>query len=375
MPLIPEVVNQPTPGLSPRPHIPISAPFIGAEERAAVLSVLDSGMLAQGPLVAELESRFAQLANVRHAVATSSGTTALWLALLGHRVGPGDEVVTTPFTFVASVNAILLVGATPVFADVEEETFNLDPDLVEAAITPRTRAILAVHLYGQPCRMDRLAEIALRHGVVLLEDAAQAVGASFAGRPAGSFGTAAWSLYATKNVMAGEGGLVTTDDDEVAERVQLLRSHGMRARYQYEMLGYNFRMTDLGAALALAQLDRLEWLTSRRRENAAALSRLLTGVATPVEADGCFHVWHQYTVRLPDPAAREAAVSRLADAGVGTGVFYPVPVHRFDHVRRAAGEYRLPVSERLAETVLSLPVHPLVETEDLKWVATCVNRL
>lgn len=357
------------------PHIPISRPQIGPEEKAAVLEVLDSGMLAQGPRVAAFEEAFSRVAGTRHAVATSSGTTALHLALLANGVGPGDEVITSPFTFIASVNTILFVGARPVFADIDEATFNIDPERLMAAITPRTKAVMPVHLYGQPCDMEPITALAREHGLAIIEDAAQAVGATYAGRSVGSFGTAAFSLYATKNVMTGEGGMITTDDDAVADRARLLRNHGMRKRYQYDMLGYNFRLTDVLAAIGLVQLRRLEAATARRQANARFLNLELESVATPVVKEGRTHVWHQYTVRLPEGADRERAIRRLEAAGIGTGVFYPQGAHRFDHVRQAAGAVDMPVTDRVARSVISLPVHPLLEPSDLERIAAAVNAL
>ncbi|RLC61525.1 MAG: aminotransferase DegT [Chloroflexi bacterium] len=355
--------------------IPISKPLIGEAEKKGVLEVLESGMLAQGPRVRRLEERFAQVCGTRYAVATSSGTTALHIALLAHGIGPGDEVITTPFTFIATVNSILFVGAKPVFVDIEEETFNINPALIEAAVTPRTRAIIPVHLYGHPCEMDAVMEIARRHDLIVIEDAAQAVGATYKGRPVGSFGTGCFSLYATKNVMSGEGGMITTDDEALAERGRMLRNHGMRRRYHYEFLGYNFRMSDLHAAIGLAQMDRLEEFTARRRKNAAYLSAHITGVITPRVREGCEHVWHQYTVRVGSGRDRDAAVRRLNEAGVGTGIFYPLPAHRYDYIRAVVGDVHLPVAERLAREVLSLPVHPGLSQADLERIVEAVNRL
>jgi perosamine synthetase len=357
------------------PLIPLSRPWIGPEEKAAVLEVLESGMLAQGPRVAALEAAFSSVTGARHAIATSSGTTALHLALLAHGIGPGDEVITSPFTFIASVNAILFTGAKPVFADIEETSFNIDPERLEAAITSRTKAVMPVHLYGQPCDMDEICEIALKHNVVLLEDAAQAVGATYRGRHVGTFGTAVFSLYATKNVMSGEGGIITTDDDHVADMARLLRNHGMRNRYEYELLGYNFRLTDVLAAIGIAQLGRIEEATRRRRSNAAYLNASIRGVMTPVVKEGRDHVWHQYTVRLPQGADRGDAARRLGEEGVGTGVFYPRGAHRFPHVHAHTGDLDLPVTDRVAASVLSLPVHPLLDKSDLERIAAAVNSL
>jgi dTDP-4-amino-4,6-dideoxygalactose transaminase len=357
--------------------IPISRPQISEAEKKAVLEVLESGMLAQGPRVARLEERFAEVCGTHHAVATSSGTTALHIALLAHGIGPGDEVITTPFTFIATVNAILFVGARPVLVDVEEETFNIDPALIETAITPRTRAIIPVHLYGYPCDMDAVMEIARRHGLLVIEDAAQAIAATYKGTPVGNFGTGCFSLYATKNVVAGEGGMITTDDESLAEHCRMLRHHGMRQRYHHEFLGYNFRMTDLHAAIALAQMDRLEEFIAKRRENAAYLSAHIDSVVTPQVREGYEHVWHQYVVRVAPRGGRDrdAAARQLREAGVGTGIHYPLPAHQHGYVRDVVGEVSFPVAERLASEVLSLPVHPGLSPADLEQIVEAVNRL
>jgi perosamine synthetase len=354
--------------------IPISRPGLDDAEKAAVMEVLESGMLVQGAKVAALEERFCRLVGVKHAVAVSSGTAGLHLALLAHGIGSGDEVITSSFTFIASANSVLYAGARPVFADVDPATFNLDPSCVEAAITGRTKAIMPVHLYGQTCDMEPLLDIARHHGLLIVEDAAQAVGATYRGRPAGSFGTGVFSLYATKNVMSAEGGIVTTDDDTVDEMLRLLRNHGMAERYHHRMLGYNFRMTDLHAAIGLSQMDKLERFTGLRRRNAEYLSSHVRGVLTPAVADGRGHVWHQYTVRF-EHGSRDAAVQKLNAAGIGTGIFYPIPAHQQPYMRQAAGEFHLPNTERLAAEVLSLPVHPSLMQEDLDRIVGEVNRL
>ena len=356
-------------------RIPLSRPFVGLEEKAAVLRVLDSGMLAQGAEVAALEAEFAGLLGVEHAIATSSGTAALHLALLAHGVGPGDEVITSSFTFIASANSILYTGARPVFVDIDPATYNIDERAVEAAITPRTRAIMPVHLYGQMSDMDVIMSVAEKHGLAVIEDAAQAVGATCRGGQAGTFGTGCFSLYATKNVMSGEGGLVTTNDDRVADRVRLLRQHGMRSRYVYEGLGFNYRLTDVSASIARVQLRHLDELIGQRRENAAFLSGTIRSVATPQVAEGRGHVWHQYTVRLNKGHDRDEAIHRLAEAGVDTGVFYPRGVHQIDHVRAVAGDHHLPETEQAAREVLSLPIHPALSKEDLTAVVEAVNQL
>lgn len=354
--------------------IPISKPMIGEEEKAAVVAVLESGMLAQGPRVAELERRFAELCGTPHAIATSSGTTALHVALLAHEIGPGDEVITTPFTFIASINSILYVGARAVLVDIEEETFNLDSRLIERAITPQTKAILPVHLFGHPCDMDPIMALAERHGLVVIEDAAQAVGARYKGRPVGGFGTACFSLYATKNVMSGEGGMITTNDDDVAERARMIRSHGMKRRYHHDMMGYNFRLSDLHAAIGVVQMDRLAELTAKRRANASYLAANLKGVTLPSVREGCEHVWHQYTIRVSKD--RDGAAQRLNEAGVGTGIFYPIPAHKQKHLEGLGYDrLDLPVAEKLAQEVISLPVHPQLSGDDLEQIVHAVNRL
>lgn len=355
--------------------IPISKPYIGEEEKQLVMEVLNSGMLVQGPKVAALETRFAEISNVKHAIATSSGTTALHIALLAHGIGPGDEVITTPFTFIASASSVLFTGAKPVFVDIDEETFNIDPALIEAAITPRTKAILPVHLYGYVCDMDALQAIAEKHNLVIIEDACQAVGATYKDKVAGSFGTGTFSLYATKNVMSGEGGMITTNDDNFAEKCKLLRSHGMKVRYYHDMLGYNFRMTDLHAAIGLAQMERLAPFTEKRRSNARFLSENINSVITPKVKEGYGHVWHQYTIRVDGGRDRDAAVKKLAEGGVGTGIFYPVPAHQQSYIVEMLGSVHLPVAEKLAKEVISLPVHPQLSQADLETIVAEVNKL
>jgi dTDP-4-amino-4,6-dideoxygalactose transaminase len=356
--------------------IPISKPFIGEAEKQAVLQVLESGMLVQGPRTAALEEKWAAACGTRYAVATSSGTTALQLALVAHGIGPGDEVITTPFTFIASVNSILYTGARPVFVDIRADTFNIDPDLIEVAITPRTRAIMPVHLYGYPCDMDAILAIAGHHGLAVVEDAAQAIGADYNGRPVGSFGTGCFSLYATKNVMSGEGGMITTGDETFAQRCRMLRNHGMQRRYYHDMLGYNMRMTDLHAAIGLAQIDRLAEFTAARRANAAYLNEHITSVCTPTVQAGYGHVWHQYTIRVDRGRNRDAAVRQLNEAGIGTGIFYPVPANKQAHLADLGlGDISLPVAERMAREVISLPVHPQLTRADLEAIAAEVNKL
>lgn len=354
--------------------IPISKPYIGEAEKAAVLEVLESGMLVQGQRVAALEQKFATVCQTRHAIATTSGTAALHVALLAHGIGPGDEVITSPFTFIASVNSILYVGARPMFVDIRADSFNLDPSLIEAAITSKTKAIMPIHLYGYPCDMDAVMDIAGRHNLIVVEDACQAISATYHGKPVGGFGTGCFSLYATKNVMSGEGGMITTDDDEIAGRCRMIRNHGMQRRYYHDMLGYNFRLSDLHAAIGLAQMDRLDEFNHKRCENAAYYDQHIHAVVTPKVKPAYGHVWHQYTIRVGGD--RDGAVKKLTDAGIGTGIFYPLPAYRQAHlVEMGYGEYSLPVTEQMVKEVLSIPVHPQLSEQDRETIVKEINKL
>jgi len=353
--------------------ISIAKPLIGAEEKQAVMDVLDSGMLAQGPRVKAFEEAFAAMCGVKHAVATSSGTTALHVALLAHGIAPGDEVITSAFTFIASANSVLFTGARPVFVDIDPVTFNLDPAKIEAAITPRTKAIMPVHLFGLTCDMAPIMEIAARHHLVVLEDACQSHGAEYQGQRAGSFETGAFSLYPTKNITSAEGGMITTNDDVIAEKCRVIRQHGMRRRYYHDELGFNFRMTDLHAAIGLAQLAKLERFNAARSANAAYLSANLKGVITPAVPTGYRHVFHQYTIRVED-GQRDALAQHLTANGVGNMVYYPVPIHQQTfYVNELGYDVRLPETERAAAEVLSLPVHPALSQADLETIVAAVN--
>jgi perosamine synthetase len=351
--------------------IPIARPQMGEEEKAGVWEAMDSGSLAQGPRVRAFEEAFAAFIGVEHAIATSSGTTALHLALLGHDIGPGDEVITVPFTFIASANSILYNGARPVFVDIDPGTFTIDADLIEDAITPRTKAIMPVSLYGLPAPMTLIDEIAERHGLAVVEDAAQAHGAAIGDRRCGSWGIGAFSFYPTKNMTTGEGGMLTTDDGELAERVRLLREHGMKVRYHHDLVGYNFRMTDLAAAIGLAQLPKLPGYNHRRRAIAARYDAELRGVITPRVPDGVTHVFHQYTIRVRQ---RDEFAERLKELGVGSAIYYPIPVHRQKpFVALGYGDQAYPVTERLTEQVLSIPVHPSLTDDEVATVIGAVN--
>ena len=364
--------------------IPISAVDLPPETEDLVLAVLRSGQLAQGAKVAELEAAFASCIGARHVVAVNNGTTALVTALDVAGLQPGDEVVTSPFTFVATLNAILEAGAVARFADISADDFCVQPDTMAAAITPRTRVLLPVHLYGQCADMPAIDALARAHGLTVVEDAAQAHGATVDGRAAGTWGIGCFSLYATKNVTTGEGGFVTTDDDAIADRLRILRNQGMRQRYQYEMPGHNYRMTDLQAAVGLPQVARLATINATRRRNAARLSAGLQdcpGLRVPSIAAGREHVWHQYTVVVTDesPIGRDKLGEALTEMGVGNGVYYPRVVFDYDsyrhHERVVADLDRVPVAVDVASRVLSLPVHPKLSDGDIDRICDAVRSL
>ncbi|QCQ93230.1 DegT/DnrJ/EryC1/StrS family aminotransferase [Rhodococcus sp. SGAir0479] len=360
--------------------IAISSVEFGPDVEREVLDTLRSGKVAQGPKVERLEEEFAALVGVRHAVAVNSGTTALVAALQVQGLEPGAEVLTSPFTFVATLNAILDAGATARFADICETDFNLDPVVASARVTDRTRVLLPVHLYGETADMGALVPLAARHGLAVVEDAAQAHGATFDGRGAGSFGIGCFSFYATKNLTTAEGGMITTDDDEVADRLRILRNQGMRERYVYEMAGQNYRMTDLQASLALPQMASYPEQVAARRRNAKALRAGLedvAGVTVPSEQPGREHVWHQFTLLLDEaaPIDRETLAARLVERGVGTGIYYPRPVYDYpcyrEHPRVVVED--TPVASSVAARCLSIPVHARLSEADVDTVVDAVR--
>ena len=353
--------------------IPPAKPIIGDEERAAVDRVLRSGMIAQGPEVAAFETEFSEHFKLgRACVAVNSGTSGLHLGLLSCGIGAGDEVIVPSFTFAATANSVALTGATPIFADISADDFTLDPASVEASITDRTKAIMPVHLYGHPAKMDKLRAIADSHSLLLFEDAAQAHGASLDGTPVGAFGEfAMFSLYPTKNMTSGEGGMVSCSDATIERNIRLYRNQGMLQQYHNEVVGLNNRMTDIHAAIGRVQLTKVDAWTKTRQENAAFLSANLDGVTPPPVADGAVHVYHQYTIRVPED--RDGLAKALKEEyQVGSGMFYPVPNHRLKPFQSPVD---LPETERAAKECLSLPVHPSLTREDLERIVNAVNTL
>lgn len=366
--------------------IPIARPTFGSEEEAAVLAVMRSGRFAQGEQVRRFEAAFAAATGAAFAVATSNGTTALFLALLAHGVGPGDEVITSPLTFIATANAIAQTGARPVFADVDD-SLCLDPQATARLIGPSTRAVVPVHLHGNPCDVREFSELAARHNLALIQDACQAVGATVHGQPLGSYGTAVYSFYATKNLTTGEGGMITSNEPAVAEFCSSLRHQAYSAQpYVHDRIGYNFRMTEMEAAIGLAQLVKLGRINDRRRSIASHYDWAIPAdrfQRPPIEQGAC-HVFHQYTLRLgpengysDDQAAaraRDGAREALDRAGVETGVYYPVPVHRQPAYRQFNG-IACPNAERASADMFSIPVHHSLSDDEVEYVADQVRRL
>jgi dTDP-4-amino-4,6-dideoxygalactose transaminase len=349
-----------------------ASPIIGTEEIEAVVSVMRSGMLAQGAQVAEFETEFAAAFDAEDAAAVSNGTMALVVALQAVGVQPGDEVIVPSFTFAATANAVALLGAVPVFADIDAETYCIEATEVEALISERTRGVIAVHLYGHMAPMKALAEIGRTYDLFLIEDAAQAHGAKRDGLPVGSLSDlSAYSFYPTKNMTTGEGGMVTGTGDLI-EKVRLLRNHGMAQRYHHDIIGTNARMTDLGAAIGRVQLGKLAGWNERRREIAAAYDLHLAGVVkTPTVAPDTVHVYHQYTIRS---SRRDNIIESCREAEIGFGIYYPIPCHRQAAFRQYATGRELPTTDRVAEEVLSLPMRPDLTDNEIERVIDAVNK-
>jgi perosamine synthetase len=361
--------------------IPISAPLLGELEEELLLDVVRSGRLVQGPMVERFEEQIRQTVGTRHAVAMNNGTSALIAALLAHQIGPGDEVITSPLTFVATLNAILLVGATPRFVDIADDC-NLNPELLGDAVGPVTRAVMPVHLYGYPADMPGILAATDSQPIAIIEDAAQALGACHGDDAVGSFGTGCFSFYATKNITTAEGGIVTTDDEGIADALRILRNQGQRERYEYDRPGYNFRMTELQAAIGVAQLSRLDEIIDTRRKNARFLRESLAGIRgliVPPDEANRRHVFHQFTIRLtPDaPIWRERFISEMSARGIECGVYYPRLVFDYACFRNdpRIGNPDTPTAERITQEVVSLPVHPSLSEHDLATIVQAVREV
>jgi dTDP-4-amino-4,6-dideoxygalactose transaminase len=350
-------------------NILLAKPLIGRNEKRAVQRVLKSGNLAQGPVVAEFESSFSKFVGDRDCVAVNSGTSGLVTAVMSLGIGQGDEVIVPSFTFAASANSIALCGAKPIFIDIDRKTFNLDYKLLESLITPKTKAIMAVHLYGLCANMKHILEVAKKHNLFVIEDAAQAHLSAIDGQTAGTFGdVAVFSFYPTKNMTSGEGGMVVYKDTSYSRNARLIRNQGMEKRYHNEIAGHNFRMSDIHAAIGVEQLKKVEEWTEKRESNAIYLNNAITEAETPHIPSGYRHVFHQYTIRVEK--FRDSLADKLSADGIGNGIYYPVPVHRLPSFNESIA---LPETEMAAQEALSLPVHPSLTKSNLDRIARSVN--
>jgi perosamine synthetase len=358
--------------------IPINLPIIGEEEIEAVVKVLRSGILTSGlgtgPMVTKFEKNFAKFAGAKHAVAVNTGTAALHSAIVAAGVKQGDEVILPSFTFVATAEAVVMAGGKPVFADIDPESYHLSPDEIEENVTKDTKAVVPVDLYGLPVDIKPIRKIAAEHDLAVVEDAAQAHGATYARKPAGVFADAAcWSFYASKNMTTGEGGVVTTDSDEMAETLRLIRTHGEKAKYASLMLGTNYRMSEIQAAIGSVQLEKLPAFVAKRRENAKRLTEMLAAsdrLKLPEESEERQHSWYLYTVRLLNSteSERNRIVEELRRKGIGAEVYYANPVHLMPYYRETFGERELPETETAAQRVFSLPIHPGVTEAQVDYI-------
>ena len=355
--------------------IPIAKPVLGKKELEAVKEVFESGMLVQGKKVKLFEEKFAEYIGVEHAVAVTNGTIALDVALKALKLGPGDEVITSAFSFISSGNCVLFQRAKPVFADIDPRTFNIDPSDVAEKITAKTKALIPIHMFGQPAKMDALKEIAEDREIALVEDAAQAHGAEYKGQKAGSIGDmGCFSFYATKNMTAGEGGMITTNDQKLARKARLLINHGQSQKYHHDTLGYNYRMTEICAAIGSVQLKKLDEFNAKRRENAKLLTqgiRKFHGLTVPYVMKDVKPVFHQYVMRVEDtyPRGRDELADLLTEKGVGVAVHYPISIYRQPlYLKLGYGGKKCPNTEEACRRVLSLPVHPLVDKKDIEYM-------
>jgi len=364
--------------------IPINAPQIGKEEINAVIKVLESGILTHGlgagPMVTKFEKEFAEFVNAKHAIAVNTGTAALHLALAAADIQAGDEVILPSFTFVATAEAVVIAGAKPVFVDINPETYNISPEKIEEAIAEKTKAIMPVDLYGLPANMKPIKEIAEKHGLLIIEDAAQAHGANYKGKPPGAFAdVACWSFYASKNMTTGEGGMITTNDDELGEKIRFMRSHGEKEKYKSLMLGHNYHMPEFQAAIGCVQLKKLPKFLAKRRENAKKITEILKKaekLKLPTEPEGYQHSWYLYTVRVKDAQEKERdeILEKLRHKGIDAQVYYRYPIHLMPYYTKF-GKYRLPETEKAASQVFSLPVHPGVTKEQVDYISETVLRI
>ncbi len=353
--------------------IQIAKPIIGEEEKRAVMDVLESGQISPGKKVEEFEHLFAAYIGAKHAIATSSGTTALKAILMAHNITRGDEVIVPALTFGATASPVLFCGAQPVFADIDPDTFNISPKSIQEKITSKTKAIIPVHLFGLPCEMKAITEIAKDKNLAILEDACQAHGAEYFGKKIGSENSSAFSFYATKNMTTGEGGMITTNDDVIAEKCRHARNHGQSTRYQYTELGYNFRMTNIHAAIGIEQLKKLDAMNAVRTKNAAFLrENLPKEIIIQKTIAGVKHSYHLFSARIKN---RDKILKILNEAGIESGAYYPTPVHKTELYKKLGCDADLPNAELVCQEIFSLPVHPSLTEEDLFYIMEVIKSI
>ncbi|MCT4605435.1 MAG: DegT/DnrJ/EryC1/StrS family aminotransferase [Marinisporobacter sp.] len=356
--------------------IQIAKPMIEKEEILHVQKIMNSGMIASGKTVLDFEKKFAEYMEVNYAIATSSGTTALHAAVIAAAIQPGDKVITTPFTFAATANSLLFEKAVPVFADIDPNTFNIDPSSVEQILKNNSdiKALLIVHLFGLPCNMDKLMELTKKYNLLLIEDCAQSHGAKYNNQTVGSFGIAStYSFYPTKNMTTGEGGMLLTNNKSLYKKVQAIINHGQQERYIHTQLGYNFRMTNIAAAIGLEQLKKLNTFNAKRIKNAKYYSENIKNdvITLPTVPKNCKHVYHQYTIKVKN---REKFINHLEKHGIGFGIYYPIPLNAQPYYTQLGyNPLETPIAMKISNEVVSIPVHPALSKEDIQKVAEVIN--
>lgn len=355
--------------------IPISKPFLDKNEKEAVLRVIDSGILSSGSEILEFETNFAEYTRTKYAIAVCNGTFALILALIANDIKKDDEVILSPFSFIASATSILSIGAKPVFVDINPETYNIDENLIEQNITKNTRAIMPIHLFGLPCNMQKITDLAKKYNLKIIEDCAQAVGAKFNNIPVGSFGTGCFSLYSTKNITSGEGGIITTNDHKIYEKCLKLRNHGSVESYYHTELGYNYRITEMQAAIAKIQLNKLSVINSSRAQIANYYLAHIKNMILPTVPIGYTHGWNQFTLRAANLEERNDLLEYLQKQNIGARIYYPKPIHLqpyFTFLHKNTN-FSLPNSVEASDTVISIPIYPSMTNQEFKRVSEVVN--
>ena len=359
-------------------NISLNKPYFGKEEEEKSLEVIRSGNVQLGNKVEEFEKNFAEYLGMKHAICTSSGTSSLYSVLKAHGIKHGDEVITTPLSFIATANSILHVGGKPVFVDIDEESYNLDVNLIEKKITKNTKAILFVSLFGHPCDIDKLNEIANKYNLILIEDAAQSHGAEFKGKKTGSFtNSSAFSFDPTKNIATCGGGCVVTNNDSIADYCKMLRIHGAKIKGQHDILGFNFKMNDISAVMAIEQLKKINTILDNRINNAKFYNKAfsdLNWIITPKIKENCKHSFHKYTIRI-NGKNRDEVIKKLNEAGIGNGIFYNKPIYKQKIYLDLGYNDKLPVVEKVCEQVLSLPIHLGLKKENLEYISEVMHKI